>query len=598
MALRSTNLIIPLVLLIVVGVAWWGMERIETLTRRDLADTLSTVVATNQEGLRIWAARIKADTEYLASLSEVRQCLETGAGRAKGPDDIAASSRPGALLHSVQALIERHGYYDFVLVAPDGTQVAASSREMLGGHELIEQAPAPIRAALTGGTALGPPNWTTVPIEGVTALRPLLIAAAPVRDETGRVLGAFVLRLDPLRDFTRVTQLGRIGESGETYAFDAAGYMVTESRFDAQMQAIGLIPEGGNMILRVELRDPGGDMTRGYRPERPLKERPLTRMASRATAGESGVDVDGYRDYRGVPVVGAWTWVRELGIGLAIEIDVEDAFHTLRRTRLLILSMLSVAVVGGTFVSIVLGRRARVLAQSMAREQALSRERDEILALVSHDLRSPLSSIHLNAEMLLRQLPREPRADPLRKRVEGIQTATERMVHLIESLLSTAQIGARRFRVERRPCLLSELVAKADEVLTPLATAKGITLSLEQEDNLEVLADPERLLQVFSNLIGNAIKFTPEHGRITVRTRRVGDAVQVSVQDSGAGMTAEELPHVFERYWRTKGAGAGSGLGLYISKGIVEAHGGRIWVESQVGTGSTFHFTVPLARRT
>ena len=119
-------------------------------------------------------------------------------------------------------------------------------------------------------------------------------------------------------------------------------------------------------------------------------------------------------------------------------------------------------------------------------------------------------------------------------------------------------------------------------------------MSFHAEPNLRINADPERLFQVLSNLIGNAIKFTPQQGSVGISAMSVGNEIVFSVRDTGEGITAEQLPHVFDRYWTTKeGNPNGTGLGLYISKGIVQAHGGKLYAESQPGQGSEFCFTVP-----
>jgi signal transduction histidine kinase len=141
-----------------------------------------------------------------------------------------------------------------------------------------------------------------------------------------------------------------------------------------------------------------------------------------------------------------------------------------------------------------------------------------------------------------------------------------------------------------------ELVEEALLVASPLAQAKRITLTVELIDAPRLEADPERIFRVLSNLLGNAIKFTPDGGTITIRTERRDDNLSIAVADTGPGIPADQLPHVFERYWKAQSKSpAGSGLGLYIASGIVEAHGGKIWAESSAA-GARFTFILPLAR--
>ena len=170
------------------------------------------------------------------------------------------------------------------------------------------------------------------------------------------------------------------------------------------------------------------------------------------------------------------------------------------------------------------------------------------------------------------------------------------MKALIDDLLDLASIEAQRFALHLKSVESRDLVEEALLAASPLAEAKRITLAVELIDVPRLEADPERIFRVLSNLLGNAIKFTPEGGTITVRAERRGDDLSITVADTGPGIAADQLPHVFERYWKAQSTSQpGAGLGLYIANGIVEAHGGKIWAESSAG-GARFTFTLPLAR--
>jgi signal transduction histidine kinase len=225
---------------------------------------------------------------------------------------------------------------------------------------------------------------------------------------------------------------------------------------------------------------------------------------------------------------------------------------------------------------------------TMDRARAI-RTQEAFVATVSHDLKNPLNALLMSAELLRRKVPEEP----VQKHYEVLDRCVERMMQLIRHLLDASAIERRRLTLERRPEDTLSLANEALEMLRPLATNKNLSLQVQGEQ-LHAYCDRERVLQVLSNLLGNAIKFSPERGAITVRTGRVKDAVCVSVEDNGPGIEPGSLGRVFERYWHAKpAAGGGTGLGLFIAKGIVEAHGGRIWVESTVGVGSAFYFTLP-----
>jgi light-regulated signal transduction histidine kinase (bacteriophytochrome) len=231
-------------------------------------------------------------------------------------------------------------------------------------------------------------------------------------------------------------------------------------------------------------------------------------------------------------------------------------------------------------------------------EQRAVRARDDLLAVVSHDLRNPLSSILLQTEVLLRPSPAEDegRARVLRDNAERIRRSAAHMRALTDDLLDLASIEAHRFTLRLQSVESRGLIEEALLAASPLAEAKRITLAVELIETPKLEVDPERILRVLSNLLGNAIKFTPEGGKINVRAERRGDDLLIAVADTGPGIPADDLPHVFDRYWKAAASSKpGSGLGLYIASGIIEAHGGKIWAESSAG-GARFSFTLPLAR--
>jgi signal transduction histidine kinase len=174
--------------------------------------------------------------------------------------------------------------------------------------------------------------------------------------------------------------------------------------------------------------------------------------------------------------------------------------------------------------------------------------------------------------------------------------SAERMDRLIGDMLDLAKIQAGQLQVAGQPVDVASLAQEVLETFGPLAERKHARLEGSVPDELRARGDRNRLLEVLSNLVDNAIKFTPEGGSVTMRAERSGSDVVVSVADTGPGIPEDELPHVWERYWKArKKGGVGLGLGLSIAKGLVEAHGGRIWVESEFGKGATFRFTVPQA---
>ena len=219
--------------------------------------------------------------------------------------------------------------------------------------------------------------------------------------------------------------------------------------------------------------------------------------------------------------------------------------------------------------------------------------RDDFLGIVSHDLRNLLGGIVLSATLLADGARGDGRAATLAGTAR-IERYAARMNRLIGDLVDVASIDAGKLAVAPSPGDATVLVAEAVDLFQGLAGAKEITMRSDIAGPLPCTFDHDRLLQVLANLITNAIKFTPNGGRITVRGGRVADSVHLSIADTGRGIEDTKLEMVFERFWQAaKGDRRGVGLGLYISRCIVEAHGGRIWAESAPGAGSTFHVSLP-----
>lgn len=238
----------------------------------------------------------------------------------------------------------------------------------------------------------------------------------------------------------------------------------------------------------------------------------------------------------------------------------------------------------------------------LAREQAArveaeraTKTRDDLLATVSHDLRNPLSAI-LTAVALMRHALASPSpSERAVRHLSVVERSATRMEVLIRDLLDISAIESGQLSIELAMCDPRTLVADGIELLRPVAEEKSIRLTVDDgASDAKVLCDRDRIAQVFGNIVGNAIKFTPRGGAITIATSSATDGVHFSITDTGPGIPAAELPRVFDRFWQAKEtAKAGTGLGLSICRGIIEGHRGRIWVESTIGVGTTFHFVLP-----
>jgi Amt family ammonium transporter len=251
--------------------------------------------------------------------------------------------------------------------------------------------------------------------------------------------------------------------------------------------------------------------------------------------------------------------------------------------------------------------------QALARERSLrqaleetnralvqaNQAKSEFLATMSHELRTPLNSILGFAELLRDDLPEAPAAAYRRDYVNGIYQSGEHLLQLVNDVLDLTQVEAGRLELHPAWFEVATALAAVEAAMRPLADDKALTLVTRVSPEVRMLyADERRFRQVVYNLLANAVKFTPAGGRVETSARRVGEAVEIVVSDTGIGITPEDQERIFERFYQVDSSSArryqGTGLGLALARQLLELQGGRIWVESTVDQGSQFHFTMPL----
>ena len=226
--------------------------------------------------------------------------------------------------------------------------------------------------------------------------------------------------------------------------------------------------------------------------------------------------------------------------------------------------------------------------------QRAVRIREDVLAMVSHDLRTPLASIQVAASLAARRLAAEPQLSDVLRHLHAIERRTVGAAVLLQDLLDMAAIRAGRMTVSVAPVDADALLSEALEAHEALALEKGVSVEKGTSGAIAVQCDRSRILQVFSNVLANAIKFCAAGAGVRMSAERGEGFATFTIADTGPGIAEDDRPHVFEAYWSARpSARHGTGLGLFISKGIVEAHGGRIWIESQAGLGTTVRFTLP-----
>ncbi len=361
--------IIAVVLLLAIG--WAVHGAIERTMVANLTSQLETLRDVEVAMLRNWLTANENNAGSVAGDREVRELtvalLATPASDPDAPDDTDAVAHK--LAAQLKPAMNVHGYDSFFVA--DRRTIVASDQAAAVGMEVPPEFHAVFDRVFDDQKTVTPPFASVLPQVDSHGLRrtgvPVMYVLAPILDDNLQVVAVLGLQIRPEGEFTRILQLGRLGNSGETYGFNRQALMLSNSRFDEELKVLRLIPDGANShsLLELRVRDPGGDLTRGYTPEQPVTEMPLTHMVQAAVDGEPGVDVAGYRDYRGRRVVGAWTWLDGYDFGVATEVDYAEAFRPLtilKRTfwgLLALLAASSLAIFVFTVMVARLQRQAR-----------------------------------------------------------------------------------------------------------------------------------------------------------------------------------------------------------------------------------------------
>jgi serine/threonine protein kinase len=319
-------------------IAGYGIRRsVESAAQMEMAEGLKATLNSNVEALKIWleseqsrAVEASLEPEVRRIASGLARLADTSAG---DPAALAQSPLQEELKAALRLIVSNDRYEGYVLLSKDRLILASNRPELIGqvrmtNYDLVAR-------TLAKGAIVTPPIASALLMADADGVQraglPTMFAFARQMDLTGDPVGVLGLRIRPDKDFVRILQIARPGATGETYAFDKNGLMLSESRFTDQLKRIGLVVDqpGAKSQLTIHIRDPGVDLTKGARAAKSRSQQPLTVMAADAVQGHTGMNVTGYRDYRGVPVVGAWTWLDEYGIGVTTEKDVAEAYRSL-----------------------------------------------------------------------------------------------------------------------------------------------------------------------------------------------------------------------------------------------------------------------------
>ncbi|MBT3924053.1 MAG: response regulator [Nitrospina sp.] len=362
---------------ILVSVAFFGVRQVEWETKSQLAEYLQATLNFNLEILELWFNEKQLDAEVIVSepiIQEKILRLVEFAEKNRSAEELIASPELTWLRKHLGLASKKHGFIGFVIFNQEGRQVGALLDAPVGQSVLKNRSDF-FQQSLKGKTVISMPfkgevdlpdihgdirkNWST------------MFVSTPVKDSSGTVKAVLSFRIRPESEFSNSLSTHRFGESGKVYVFSAKGLILSDSRFNQQLRQVGLIPPEpwSQSILNLYIKDPQGDLIEGFKPSLPKKDWPLTKMAASATLGGKEVETTPYNDYRGVPVVGAWAWLAEYNLGIAAEIDANEALqslYSLRKSFSVLFGFLSLACILG-----IIFRSKQIMAEKKQRQKEL-----------------------------------------------------------------------------------------------------------------------------------------------------------------------------------------------------------------------------------
>ncbi len=574
-----------------------------------LDKSLQTVLDTTSEAIAHWSGAQKITVQAWAQNPAVNSLSTDLLSIGTQAEALIFAPAQQKLKSFFEPVTEAAAFEGYFIVNRDNINIASSRSENIGIENILSDRDRFLDRAWSGETIISPPLISDVPLPDLSGRlqqhRITMLVVSPLIDEHEQVHALLMLRLNPLHTFTSILRMGRIGESGETYAIDATGRLASESRFNEQLEMAGLIKAGETPVMNIRITDPGGNLLNTDIEALSEEPRPLTHMARLAIKERKpGSRLDSYKNYRGVDVIGAWVWNEELQIGIATELDSEEAYAGLRNTgwfilgSAVLLSFLSLLVLRS---HLTVRRHAEEAIQLAVKAIDADRLKSEFLANMSHEIRTPMNGVLGMLEILQdMELPEKA------KKYTGVayQSADD-LLKILNDILDYSRLESGRVNLEHVSFCPKSIVADLIPVLRPEADRKNITLSATFGPDLpaQISGDPGRLRQVLTNLIHNGIKFT-DQGAVEIKVSQISAQqvpveLQFEIHDTGPGIPADALPMMFERFHQadlssTKEFG-GAGLGLAICQQLSDLMGGTLQAKSAVGQGSCFTLTLPMS---
>ncbi len=396
-----TSLLLVLILLFLGISSWYIQQTIQLKSQQEIGRSLDTILTTTEQAAYF---RLKEEQSHVLTWAQTEYIVQAAQELIPQQDfrqNLITSPAQNRLRTWFEPIQKIRGYQGFFIISPKNINLASGRNIITGKKNILTQHHRGFLEKIWQGDTA----WSTPHHAHVTLLNPegkttkgliTMLVGAPIKNELGEIIAILAFRLDPYTDLSPIFHQGRIGESGETYAFIKEGEMITLNRFDQSLVNDGVLLFDASGIVHLEVRDPGVNLTQGEQTNIPRKQQPFTRMAISAMKGNSGQDLKGYRDYRGVPVIGSWLWSNRLGFGMATEIDVDEAYALLNFNREIItISSFVLGILSLAFFAIF----SKYIHESRKSKQILI-DNDQTTRLLLNSTGEGIYGIDLNGECI------------------------------------------------------------------------------------------------------------------------------------------------------------------------------------------------------
>ncbi|NOQ92759.1 MAG: transporter substrate-binding domain-containing protein, partial [Flavobacteriaceae bacterium] len=357
----KTNFYLSILVIAVASLGWLAINYIEGKFVQNLKLQLENDLNSANGRLEFW---LKERKDYLKSLGHDQKLIDL-TNKLKKVSKYHNKDQYNIIHNKLAEFFEEHHYQGSYIIDEEGFNIGSVDTSFVGDlNNVVKNQPELLKKVFKGEVVFVPPilldgNLETISRENSS----LMYFLIPIENIEHQVIAAIIQEIDPAYGFSEILQLSHVGETGESYIFNREGRMLSTSRFESDLKTLGVYQLNRSGRSYIEIRDPEGNLTTGYIPKKSFKEQPLTLMAKSATEGNNDVNVDGYNDYRGVLVMGAWMWIDNLELGLATEIDVEEAlslFYFIRLSAIIVLGITLIFIIGSILFTLSLGEKANV----------------------------------------------------------------------------------------------------------------------------------------------------------------------------------------------------------------------------------------------